>query len=207
MSDFPNSFALNTEPLNIVGLSTNDHYSSDLLSEKGYEVHTGLTLEMAKSITNMCKQLSIREYCPRDYSERFSDQASTEVWLTKGRLVFLLLKRQAEQLTLAGYGWSGASISPQVPDADMTFALRIGEDDQRKGLSTPFARLILAGTRSMQSVHHFWLETWQSDAAAVHVYHKLGFKEVAQLVDNRPTLNGETVNDIRLYMKFAQDKI
>jgi ribosomal protein S18 acetylase RimI-like enzyme len=50
-----------------------------------------------------------------------------------------------------------------------------------------------------------WLETWASDGAAVHIYHKLGFEDVDSQVDQRPTAGGQTVADTRLYMSLPNE--
>ena len=178
------------------------------LAAKGYEVHYGLTPEFATAIITMAREPSIREYCPRDSGERFVDLDSTKLWLSKGRTVFLLLKRtDSGELQLAGYGWAGAATSGQVPGGQSTFALRMGEAGQGQGLATPFAQLIVSAATVLYSAQNMWLETWASNGAAVHIYHKLGAVQVAEKPDQRPLPNGETVADTRLYMTLPAESL
>jgi ribosomal protein S18 acetylase RimI-like enzyme len=202
---FPLTFVAQTAALNNAFLNQADGELIDELARKGYVVQTGLTRAYADDIARMCRQPSIKEYCPNDAGRRFTNQIATEQWLTKGRLTFLLLKKDEAEFSLAGYGWSGAEISPHVLTGQTTFALRVGEGSQGQGLATPFARLILATTASLQHAENFWLETWLSDGAAVHIYHKLGFKDVEQVNDRRPTVTGNIIDDIRIYMSLPNN--
>ncbi len=119
--------------------------------------------------------------------------------------MFLLLKRENSGLRLAGYGWAGAALSPEVPAGHTTFAIRIGQAAQGQGLATPFSRLIVAGTAALYASRDFWLETWGSNAGAVHVYHKIGFQTVAEKPSGRPTVAGGTVPDNRIYMSLPNE--
>ncbi len=83
--------------------------------------------------------------------------------------------------------------------------MRVGEASQGQGLATPFSRLILAGSATLYGSQDMWLETWASDGAAVHIYHKLGFEDVDSQVDQRPTAGGQTVADTRLYMSLPNE--
>lgn len=205
MTDFPNDFVAATTPLPIDRLGEGAAAAAAKLAAQGYEVHHGLTPAFADQILAMSQQPSIREFCPKDSAQRFADQAATKRWLAKGRETFLLLKRDGDSLSLVGYGWAGAASSPHVPAGRTTFAIRIGEAGQGQGLATPFAWLIVAATAVLYGAKDLWLETWASNGGAVHVYHKLGFKTVAEKPDQRPRPNGETVADTRLYMTIADD--
>ncbi len=205
---FPITFSDTTMPLTEAMFGDAGADLVRQLSAKGYEVHTGLTPKFADDIAKMCLQPSIKEYCPNDAGRRFANRAATEHWLGKGRCAFLLLKRETgNNLSLAGYGWAGLETNSHIPGGESTFALRIGEDDQGQGLATPFARLIVAGTAKLFGSKNMWLETWASDGAAVHIYHKLGFEDVDQEPGERPTASGETVTDTRLYMSLPNHVI
>src|SRR5665213_2932826 len=126
------------------------------LAAKGYEIHYGLTQEFAKAIIAMAREPSIREYCPRDSGERFVDLVSTEQWLSKGRTMFLLLKRTDRgDLQLAGYGWAGEATTKHVPGGESTFACRkgapcncwlwVGPGKLLPGCGRPRSHLWLAG--------------------------------------------------------------
>jgi RimJ/RimL family protein N-acetyltransferase len=192
--------ALPAEPLGATGAQ-----AIERLAAQGYEVHYGLAPEFAEAIIAMAREPAIREYCPRDSAERFIDLDSTKRWLAKGRTVFLLLKRADNGgLSLAGYGWAGAATNQHVPAGRSTFALRMGEAGQGQGLATPFAQLIVLAATKLYGAKDMWLETWASNGAAVHIYNKLGAVQVAEKPDRRPTRDGQTVPDTRLYMTLAE---
>jgi RimJ/RimL family protein N-acetyltransferase len=206
MSNFPDTFVEETLPLTkaIVGESSAEAF--DKLAHAGYEVHAGLNPEYASAIIEMALDPAIREYCPNDSGSRFKDQAAVEAWLGKKRGTFLLLKKESKGgLVLVGYGWAGDAVSSHVPGGETTFAIRIGKAGQGQGLAVPFAQMIVAGAAILYGAQKMWLETWGSNAGAVHVYHKIGFKDVDQQDDHRPTNDGETIADTRIYMSLADE--
>ncbi len=201
MMDFPDSFADETQKLNQDLLDEADAAAARQMEERGYEVHVGLTPAFAEAIAVMAEEAGIREYCPKDLSERFTDRAAAERWLSKKRSTFLLLKRMDDgSLALAGYGWAGTGSNDHAPGGKTTFALRIGEIGQGQGLAAPFSRLIIAATAALYGAADFWLETWGSNGAAVHIYHKLGFETVDEEPGERHSPGGERVPDTRIYM-------
>lgn len=177
--------------------------SAPEIEAKDFEVWSGLTPEYAAQITGIAQEPSILEYCPNDSASRFMDIPAVERWLAKDRGAFLLIKRDDDTLTLAGYGWTGPEASDHVDGGKTTFALRISERYQGLGLATPFAAVIIGASIDLYGATNFWLETWQSNAAAVHVYHKLGFTDVAATPSERLTKDGILVPDTRLYMTLA----
>jgi ribosomal protein S18 acetylase RimI-like enzyme len=201
MADFPTSLVETAEQLPEASLGVAGGEALKQITDRGYEVCTGLTSEFAQAIAAMAREPSIREYCPKDSSERFTDLASAEHWLAKGRSMFLLLKRSDDgELNLAGYGWSGLGSNQHVPVGEITFALRIGQIGHGQGLATPFSRLILDASAVLYGAKNIWLETWASNAAAVHIYHKLGFVTADEEPGQRTLPNGQTMSDTRIYM-------
>lgn len=172
------------------------------LTSKGYEVKIGMTKDVAASIHDMSQEPSIREYCPKDLTERFSDDEAVGQWLKKGRATFVLV---ADDGTVVGYGWVGLGTSSHVPDGKTTFAIRLGEASQGKGLATDYARLMIAGAAILYGASNVWLETWESNGGAVHIYHKLGAVDVAQVSSKRPRPNGQAVDEERLYMMIPDN--
>lgn len=206
MSPFPTSFAPSTQSLSDLLPDQSDTELLRQLADKNYEIQLGLTSELAKTITKVATQASIRMYCPNDSGDRFRDKEAAEKWLSKGRATFLLLKNDPNgEQHLAGYGWSGRGTTTVVPEGETTFALRISETDQGNGLATPFAQLIISATSKLYGAPHLWLETWASNGGAVHTYQKIGFFLVTEKPGDRPTQDGTTVPDTRLYMTLSEN--
>lgn len=205
MIDLPIDFSDQTFKLTKEGLDDESIESLSLFESKGYEVHYGLSKDLADQISKMSLEPAIKEYCLKDWSKRFIDRESTKAWLGKHRAAFLLVKRENENLILVGYGWTGTSTSPEIPNSENTFAIRIGEIGRGQGLATPFARLIVQGSSKIYGVKNIWLETWQSNAGAVHVYHKIGFKDVKTTDSFRVRPDNSEVPDTRIYMTFPNE--
>ncbi len=205
---FPDRFADTTQALtaeNMPGQTSRQDIAD--LAAKGYEVHVGLTPAFAEQIIVMAREPDIREYCPNDIGKRFVDLAAAEQWLTKGRAVFLLLKRNPDGLRLAGYGWAGAATDERVPGGTITFAIRVGELGHGQKLATPYCRLIVNGAAVLYEARDIWGEAWGSNRAALHVYHKVGFEEVLTVAAARPTAAGGTLEDTRVFMRLPNDRL
>jgi ribosomal protein S18 acetylase RimI-like enzyme len=194
------------QPIPLDRMSEAGKQAVESLMSKGYEVRIGLTREYADQIAVISREPSIKEYCPKDSTERFANHQTTSEWLSKSRATFLLLqKSESGELSLAGYGWVGAKQSPQVPGGETTFSLRVGEGHQGQGLAEPFSVSMLSAAATLYDTPHMWLETWASNGGAVHIYHKIGFKNVAEKPDERPSSEGQMVSDIRIYMSRDND--
>lgn len=201
MSSFPTSFDQDLHSLPEDSLSFEAKQAIAYLRDKGYEVKSGLTTAIAEEISIMTQEKSIREYCPKDGSERFSNLETTKEWLSKSRAMYVLLYQPAQgEPTLAGYGWVGAKTSDHVSGGQTTFSLRVSEKHQGKGLAAPFSLCMLEAADVEFSAPHMWLETWKSNGGAVHIYHKLGFTDVGESRDTRPSTTGTDVEDVRIYM-------
>lgn len=205
MSQFPTDFAQDVTPVSVEGLGPLAAEAFSTLQAQGYQVVYGLNETYTQAITHMAYQASIREYCPKDCTERFADVSTAQKWLAKGRVAYLLVNHKTGQLV--GYGWVGAATSEKVTDGQTTFALRIGEAGQGQGLAAPFARLLLASASTDFDVQNVWLETWASNGGAVHIYHKLGFEDIAEQLGERPTIQGDggVVADTRIFMRLSNE--
>ena len=200
MTNFPTTF--NEESL-VLDPNEFDTEEPVVLESRGYNVSLGLTKSDAEKLSDISKQPSIKEYCPRDCSTRFKDLSSTESWLAKGHQVYLLKEKSSGEI--AGYAWSGNGTSPHIPEGSITCALRLNENFQGQGLATPFFAVVIAHTKKTYPGETIWLEGWESNLGAIHVYKKLGFKLVASEESTRPALNGETIQDTRLFMTLSGD--
>jgi GNAT superfamily N-acetyltransferase len=207
MIPFPDAYDTALQPLPAEQMSEAGQQAIESLKSKGYEVQAGLTPEYADAIARLSLEPSIQEYCPKDSSERFTNREATAQWLSKKRATYLLLHRSDDgSLGLAGYGWVGTKQSPHVPGGETTFSLRVSENHQGKGLAAPFSVAMLAAATATYGAPHIWLETWASNGGAVHIYHKIGFNDVADQAEDRPSRVGPNVPDIRMYMTINEDE-
>jgi ribosomal protein S18 acetylase RimI-like enzyme len=205
MMPFPDHYDEALQPLPAQQMNEAAQAAIASLKTKGYEVQAGLMPEYADAIALMSRETSIREYCPKDCSERFASRETTASWLSKKRATYLLLQVLDDGTKqLAGYGWVGSKQSEQIPGGETTFSLRISEHHQGKGLATPFALTMLNAAEVTYGTPNMWLETWASNAGAVHIYQKLGFNTIAEKPDKRPSADGQMVEDTRLYMTGEQ---
>lgn len=200
MKAYPTGFSPATINIDPNVLSASGQAALQSLSEKSFGIELGLTRQRLPAIQVLSLQQSIKEYCPNDYSKRFLDEASAEAWVRKGRIAVLLVDASNGQL--AGYGWVGKGTNQHIPEGETTFALRISEDYQGRGLATPYSQLIIDVATQIYGAAGLWLEAWQSNAGAVHIYEKLGFTPVASEEAERPTANGRTTTDVRLHMTY-----
>lgn len=205
MDKYPDQFTDNTTLITEQAVGLSGQQALRGLGEKGFEVHYGLTRQYAEQIITMAREPAICEYCPNDSGQRFADMQAVADWLAKGRAVYLLIKIDADRRSLAGYGWAGPSTSRHVPGSETTFAVRIGESGQGQGLAAPFCQVVLQASAKLHKADKVWLETWQSNGAAVHIYHKIGFEDVVSHEDTRITLSGETIADRRIYMRLPDE--
>ncbi|MEK7059410.1 MAG: GNAT family N-acetyltransferase [Patescibacteria group bacterium] len=197
-----------SRPLSFDNLGEAGQQAFQKLADRGYEVRVGLTSELADQIEAMAREPSIREFCPNDCGGRFADRASTELWLSKRRATFLLVnKSDSDDLRLVGYGWVGLGSNDHIRGGETTFAIRIGEAGQGQGLATPFAQLIVSAAAAIYGAKNMWLETWQSNGGAVHVYHKIGFEDVAEEPAERADSTGQKIPDTRLYMSLPNERL
>lgn len=199
MSRYPTDYT-DSERIDANALSATGKEALAILADRGYEVRVGLSQADAAHIRTLALEPSIIEYCPNDCGSRFKDETSTTDWLKKGRVVFLLVETATGEL--AGYAWAGDGESSHIPGGTETFAVRISEKHQGKGLATPYSSVVIDATQQIYGAEHLWLEAWQSNAGAVHVYEKLGFNFVTSESADRPTVSGENTPDTRLFMKL-----
>ncbi len=199
MSTYPADFSAATSPVGSTTLSEAGREALAALAAKGYRVVTGLTRADVATLHQLSLQPSIREYCPNDATSRFADEAATAQWLKKGRVVVLLIENRSD--AIAGYGWFGDGTCEHIPEGRQTFAIRLSEAHQGRGLATPYTQVLLDLARTVYGANHIWLEAWASNAGAVHIYEKLGFQLAAKVECPRLTARGSETADTRLYLQ------
>lgn len=200
MNEFPTTLSEDVVWLEGSSLSESAKPYFESLVEKNFRVQLGITENDVMQLGTISLQPSIREYCPKDCTDRFKDIPTARRWQQKGRVTFLLKDMNG---VIAGYGWSGPGMNEHVPGATLTGALRISEPYQGRGLATPFLAVILAYAHMSWPTSTLWFEAWQSNASAFHIYKKLGFEVVDSAPSTRPSADGNTVEDTRLFMRLS----
>lgn len=153
---------------------------------------------LERQLITKSRQPAILQYTPKDAAERFGSPARLAAWRAKGRELHWLLGLDRD---LAGIIWYGPAKFPldaaelEVPLPEIpeeTFAIRLYEGYAGHGLARPAMQLSLKTYVAHQQargqkVKGIWLQTDLDNAAAVAVYTKFGYQEVAQ-DDRRITL-------------------
>ncbi len=198
MKPYPTTFAVQAEPVVVDKLSSRGSKALTELLAKGYRVCEGLTTSGAAYLQQLAQEPSIVEYCPNDRQSRFRDEPSTANWLSQGRAVFVLEEITTGQV--AGYAWVGNATSEHVKNGAVTAALRLSERHQGKGLAVSYLAAVIDAAQQTYGARGLWLESWESNAGAMHIYQKLGFIPVQRIETTRPTGAGSQRTDARVYM-------
>lgn len=118
-------------------------------------------------------------------SERFKNINSFNQWHKKGRIIYLLIDPKSR---LSGIIWFGKSSinTPCEKLPHLTFAIRIYKPARGLGLSKKFFNIahtdLLNTLKSSKSEYNgLWLSTNSENQIAIHLYKKLGFKELKKI--------------------------
>lgn len=226
-AEFPTTFTETPQLVMPTDVRPNMSTIIDGLISSGYGLVAGLRREDVEDITRIAGQPGVREFCPKDLRQRWTDEAAAEKQLAKdgGRGVFRLV-RLLDHLDpingdTVGYGWTGKSGDDErakLPLCENTFAIRLDAAVAGQGLGKRFTGGIVAGSMALFGARNIGLETWASNVGAVKSYFAAGAEFVAAQNDERETLdydvacrdesrNGEYVAyrpDTRYFMQFPQ---
>jgi ribosomal protein S18 acetylase RimI-like enzyme len=115
-------------------------------------------------------------------SERFKDKEAVETFLQNARVYAL-----TDNEKLNGIIWFSPKPLPQKEytksldkDAyDITFAIRLYEGAEGKGLSLPFMKEVFTHYQQETGSQTIWLEVKENNEKAVHLYQKFGFEQIS----------------------------
>jgi RimJ/RimL family protein N-acetyltransferase len=189
-------------------MEAEDRDALEALSHNGYEIRYGLTAAYAGSIAVLANQGHIREFSPKDAADRFKTIPDSEKWLagSGGVGMFILLKDDDWVQRVAGYGWTTPRENPAIPGSQTAFEIRLGESARDKKLAATFGRMIIAGSAAIYGSRNFWLETWESNSAAVRAFHRIGFEITGAFPQKRQDTIGREYEDHRLFMALKPSK-
>ena len=144
----------------------------------------GSDSNLENQLVQKSQQENIAKFTPNDFAKRFGSIEMLKKWQSKGRKLFWLLGPGQD---LAGIIWYGEDELPFELDGDEkpneTFAIRIYEGYNGKGLSNPFMTQSLKvyvdeKLKQNEKLPIIWLQTDTDNIPALKSYTKFGFKEV-----------------------------
>lgn len=151
------------------------------------DVATGDNSKLEEQLFAKSRQPNILKYTPKDAARRFGDKQMFDTWKQGGRELYWLL---GEEDDLAGVIWYGKKEFPlDMPGVEErpgeTFAIRLYDGYNGHGLAVPAMRQTLrlhaqAARQRGERTPGIWLETDVDNPAALHVYGKFGYREVAR---------------------------
>lgn len=153
----------------------------------------GIDDDLVNQLIQKSQQPAILQYTPNDAKKRFGSQQMFHEWFAKGREIHWLL---SEDNDLAGIIWYGKAPFPldiSLPETPTeTFAIRIYEGYSGHGLARPFMKFSLqmyikSEESNNEKFTGIWLQTGMDNPAALSVYRKFGYQDVAA-DDKRVTL-------------------
>lgn len=198
---YPTEFQVEPTPLTAnLGESGNEALTH--LRDKGFEVYTGLSLEIRKQLGRLACEEVIYATCWNDKEKRFGDDEMAKKWMQKGRGLITLQRRDE----IVGYGWTGPGTDDTyMPGGEVTAAFRLGEGARGQRLATPFTEVVTKSASALYDGRNVWLETWRSNVAANKAYEKVGYEEVVCVNSLRKTKNSPDEPDIRRFMRYPNE--
>lgn len=151
-------------------------------------IATGSDQAVEEQLFAKSKEPNILRFTPNDAAKRFGDRAMFEAWKAGGREIYWLL---GENDDLAGIIWYGRKDFPLALDTDLpekpteTFAIRLYEGYSGHHLAVPAMRQTLelyekAARERGEPMTGIWLETDTDNPAALKVYTRFGYREMAR---------------------------
>ena len=157
-----------------------DNPAAKTLDERGYPLYRGWGDDVAQQLVELSQQSHILQYTPNDHGRRFASEQSAHDWYHAHERAVYTLGEHA----IDGIIWFGESRS-DIADGDYTFAIRMYEGAQGKGLARGFMQGAHQDFREQLDYDGaIWLETDIDNVAARALYAKAGYQEV-RTVDER----------------------
>jgi RimJ/RimL family protein N-acetyltransferase len=143
--------------------------------------------EYVNQIINKSRQPHVMKYeGHEDVEGRFKDLAAYRQWAEKDRVVYLLIKRNAESAIadVGGILWFGEKHNELIePAYNLTFGIRLYEGCVGKGLSKPFMQATHDDMQRFFPNHKLWLDFAEENIAARKAYESFGYVELAKTED------------------------
>lgn len=145
------------------------------LESNGFQVYKGWNTSLANDIVEASKQKHVVESTPNDSLQRFRDLGSAIIWHDQGRRSVYSLRGDE----LAGIIWYDIRLRPDL-QANYTFAVRMYQEAVGRKLAHTFMRAAHTDFALEKGNPAVWLETDESNTAAIRLYDKFGYELVAR---------------------------
>ncbi len=158
------------------------------LNNAGYIVHHGWSDDIEKQLVELSTQPHILKDTPNDAARRFSSTEAARKWHDDHeRSVYTLADQALAEVApqIKGLIWFGRSERDDLA-AEYTFAIRMYDGAQGKGLAKPFMKAAHEDFRNSYD-GAIWLETSTDNLAARALYRKVHYSEAA-IDDTRVTM-------------------
>lgn len=140
------------------------------------EPNMGCSTHILMQIIEKSNQERMLKTVPRDSSERLKNPEAYKSWASKGILFFALTDYSSN---VGGLIWFERRENPLAPDAETTFAIRIYDGYEGRGLAKPFMNVAHFMLPKLMDVSpNVWLETDVDNDPARGLYKSFGYEEI-----------------------------
>lgn len=142
-------------------------------------VERGWDDELAAALPMLSLQPHILRSTPKDASRRFVDVESSNRWYDDEQKAPTPYSLRLGGLSLGGFIWMSYQTHADTPGCDYTSGFRMYQGAVGRGLARPFSEVTHDDFFRRHPGSGIWLETDEVNQAALALYDKLGYKEVA----------------------------
>lgn len=153
------------------------------IESRGFSIAEGWSDSLANELVVNSRQPHImdeRTGVPNDARKRFSDRDSAQKWYEKKNPSIYALRHENGEL--AGVIWFDGNERTEI-DAQYTFAIRMYESARGQGLALPFMQETHRRFLESHDTRGIWLETDETNEAALHLYRKFGYEDAGMEYD------------------------
>ncbi len=144
-----------------------------------HTVDRGWEDDLAAELPELSRQPHILRSTPKDASRRFTDQESADLWYDDENKLPSVYTFRLGGLSVGGLVWMSSQQHVDTPGAHYTSGFRMYQGAVGRGLARPFSEVAHEDFFNLHPTSGIWLETDETNAAALALYEKLGYTEIA----------------------------